>query len=166
MQRSIYNGRLYKLRTYALFKYGIYRETYLVEVLDVRKRRLLSCLRMGVLPLRIETGRYEACQVKGAKGVPLEFRVCECCCLDKVEDEIHFVMECPFYVNEREVFFEVCESELGKVFSSLILAGDVVKCFECVMRSDDQLILLALANFVWVSFKKRARRLGELHKCK
>ena len=65
-----------------------------------------------------------------------------------------------------KVLFEVCESELGKVFSSLVLAGDVMKCFECILRSDEKLICLALANFVWVSFKKRAHRLGELHKCK
>ena len=87
----------HKLRTYALFKEKPGLEPYQIVVKDVRQRQLVSMLRMGVLPLRIETGRYEACKVVGSKGVPVEFRVCKCCSLCKVEDEIHFLFECPLY---------------------------------------------------------------------
>ena len=93
--RQLHLDSSHKLLTYAVFKENFQLEAYLREVTDVRKRRLVSMLRMGVLPLRIETGRYEACKVVGSKGVPVEFRVCKCCALCKVEDEIHFVLECP-----------------------------------------------------------------------
>ena len=48
-----------KLRTYALFKteWGI--EPYLDYVESRDKRSLLSRFRIGICPLRIETGRYE-----------------------------------------------------------------------------------------------------------
>ena len=29
-------------------------------------------------------------------------------CKDKVEDEIHFVINCPLYTDERDILFQVC----------------------------------------------------------
>ena len=93
-------------------------------VKDVRQRQLVSMLRMGVLPLRIETGRYEACKVVGSKGVPVEFRVCKCCSLCKVEDEIHFSFECPLYSSLRIGLFEVCKKEIGKKSACMCMAEE------------------------------------------
>ncbi len=41
----------------------------------------------------MESGRYESGGVENKKGLPIEFRVCECCNLERVEDEIHFMLE-------------------------------------------------------------------------
>ncbi len=53
------------------------------------ERSLLAQLGIGVLPLKIETGRYNNVTV-------VEDRICELCDLD-IEDENHFVCSCPIY---------------------------------------------------------------------
>ena len=67
------------LRTYATFKalepYGM--EPYLVFVSEPKKRRLLARFRMGIAPLRIERGRYEANGKVGSRGVPPKERICQ-----------------------------------------------------------------------------------------
>ena len=50
---------LNKLRTYALFKRQWKLEPYLTCIDDRDKRVLLTKFRIGICPLRIETGRYE-----------------------------------------------------------------------------------------------------------
>ena len=50
------------------------------------KRSLLCQLRIGILPLEIETGRYTRKKVEDI--------ICKLCKLD-IEDEIHFVCVCP-----------------------------------------------------------------------
>ena len=130
--RQLHLDASHKLRMYAVFKENLHLEAYLREVTDVRKRRLMSMLRMGVLPLRIETGRYEACKVVGSKGVPVEFRVCKCCALSKVEDEIHFVLECPLYSRLRVSLLEVCTCEIGKKFTCAWEKRDMKLCFKYI----------------------------------
>ena len=86
-----------KLRTYVTFKDNIDVEPY-VKHCNVRQNRsLMAQIRCGVLPIRLETGRF--CRL------PVENRLCELCNLGKVEDEFHFVMECSLYQGERERFF-------------------------------------------------------------
>ena len=62
---------------------------------------LLSKFRMGVCPLRIETGRYEVVS-REKKGLLPEDRKCLCCSLDKVEDEYHFLLQCTAYEARRQ----------------------------------------------------------------
>ncbi len=57
------------------------------------ERSLISQLRLGVLPLRIETGRYTRLQVHE--------RLCELCDSDQVEDEAHFLFDCDMYKDLR-----------------------------------------------------------------
>ena len=49
--------------------------------------------RCGILPLRIETGRF--------RNLPVEERICELCNLRQVEDEQHFLCDCPKYEELR-----------------------------------------------------------------
>ena len=58
-----------------------------------------SMLRGGTNHLRIERGRWE--------GEKVEERVCRACNVDNcIEDELHFMLECPRYVRERARMFE------------------------------------------------------------
>ena len=68
----------HKFRTYALFKVEFGMERYLECVTDAQKRLLLSCLRSGVLRLRIvnESGWHEKNGFYAYSGVPIEYRVC------------------------------------------------------------------------------------------
>ena len=87
---------------------------YLKWVKKVRERLLLTRFRVGVLALRIETGvrRWESGGVQRKRGIPVEFRVCQCCNAGKVEDEIHFLLECGKYVLERESLLNVIKLEV------------------------------------------------------
>ena len=51
------------------------------------QRSILTQLKIGILPLRIETDRYQ--------GIAPEERLCRLCALNQTEDEIHFLFTCP-----------------------------------------------------------------------
>ena len=94
-QESIANKP--KLRTYVKFKCHINTEDYVTLNLNRKERSLLTKLRSGTLPLAIEKGRY--------RNQALEQRVCILCHQNEIEDEIHFVINCPYYSTHREKFF-------------------------------------------------------------
>ena len=50
------------------------------------QRSLLSQLKFGILPLKIETDRYQ--------GIPLNERKCRLCNSGSIEDETHFLFQC------------------------------------------------------------------------
>jgi hypothetical protein len=81
------------LRTYRQFKANLEKEDYLNINIPRYQRSAYTKLRCGVLPLAIETGRYTR--------TPLEQRLCTLCNLEKVENEVHFLIECPMYVDLR-----------------------------------------------------------------
>ena len=82
-----------KLRTYVTLKDNIEVEPYVKYGNNRQTRSLMAQIRCGILPIRIETGRF--C------NLPVENRLCEICNQNEVEDEFHFLMECPFYHHER-----------------------------------------------------------------
>ena len=96
-----------KLRTYALFKREVGLEPYLWRVPNSTHRGLIAKLRMGVAPLRIELGRYERTD-SGERGIPVESRICQCCIARRVEDEVHFVVECAAFAHERRRLWAAC----------------------------------------------------------
>ena len=86
-----------KLRFYTLFKNTLNVENFVKYNLTPSERSLVSQYRMGILPLAIETGRFQ--------GVKLEERLCIFCNSGAVEDEVHFMFDCSLYNDLREEFF-------------------------------------------------------------
>ena len=85
-----------KLRTYSLFKEQFKADDYVY--LRCRKfRSMMSQLRLGILPLEIETGRW--------KSIEVENRLCKLCSQNRVEDEYHFLFDCEVYSDDRVNFF-------------------------------------------------------------
>ena len=82
-----------KLRTYREFKQEFKCEKYLSLALKKNERSLLAQFRTGILPLRIETGRY--------LGEPVNSRLCRLCDSQEVENECHFVLKCQLYNAAR-----------------------------------------------------------------
>ena len=82
-----------KLRTYVTFKDKVCTEPYIYNYLAKGSRCLMAQFRSGVLPLHIETGRYDK--------TPLDNRVCKQCALNVIEDEYHFLCVCPSYETLR-----------------------------------------------------------------
>ena len=88
-----------KLRTYVKFKTNFEVEPYL-DILSNRKiRSYVSQLRCGILPLRIETGRY------GTKYIPECERTCIFCNSGEIESEYHFIFDCVLYETYRKELF-------------------------------------------------------------
>ena len=86
-----------KLRTYQTVKNNFQTEKYVT--LDIPKyyRSILAQFRCGVLPIRIETGRF--------KGEALCDRLCTLCSSNSIEDECHFLLHCTAYSKYREILF-------------------------------------------------------------
>ena len=69
---------------------------HLTKIKSRESRSLISKLRLGVLPLEIERGRR--------KNVPKEQRFCKLCNSEQVENEPHFIFDCPALENYRSPF--------------------------------------------------------------
>ena len=101
-----------KLRTFMLFKEFNEPAAYIKRPLSFYQRRMLAKLRLGCLPLRIETGRY------ATPRLPEENRTCLVCKPvellvntdnsneQPVESEVHFLFFCGAYSNERKTWME------------------------------------------------------------
>ena len=87
-----------KLRTYRLFKNNVHTEEFVSNIRCRRERSLFSQFRHGILPLKIETGRF--------KNIQLQDRICEYCDLQEVEDETHFLCNCTLYCDIRNPLFD------------------------------------------------------------
>ena len=55
----------------------------------------MAKLRLGVLPLRVESGRYELPKVDHKN------RICRQCTLEEVENEEHFLLRCTKHSTKR-----------------------------------------------------------------
>ena len=86
-----------KLRTYRLFKDTLEVENYVTLNVSKHERSTMAQFRCGILPLRIETGRYV--------NEPVDERICTMCDSGQIESEIHFLLDCQLY-NElrREIY--------------------------------------------------------------
>jgi hypothetical protein len=85
-----------KLRFYALFKNSLKAEKYVQLNLSCSERSVLAQIRMGILRIHIETGRFNNTKV--------EERLCKVCNENAVEDENHFLFDCSAYDNPRTIW--------------------------------------------------------------
>ena len=85
-----------KLRLYNQISGTEGAELYVKLNLANSERSILAQLKMGILPLRIETGRI--CNLKSDE------RFCQICKSGEVEDEIHFLFKCKQYQQTRDVY--------------------------------------------------------------
>ena len=87
-----------KLRTYNTITEFSSDKSYLSKPLSFVQRKFMAKLRLGVLPIRIETGRYERPRKEAFE------RVCKQCNTSEVENEIHFLLKCPRHAQLRTSF--------------------------------------------------------------
>ena len=93
-----------KLRTYAKLKTEIGLENYFHQITNIENRVLFSKIRLSNHKLKIEEGRFNK--------VPKEQRYCPFC-PNYVEDEIHFLMQCPVYYTHRAQLMLEAQGERG-----------------------------------------------------
>ena len=99
-----------KLRTYKLFKTELIYENYLSQC-NLKYRKSLTRFRISAHRLEIEKGRYSR------PPVPASQRLCKSC-KDKVEDELHFLIECSKLSESRVELFKTV-SNICPNFNSL-----------------------------------------------
>ena len=125
-----------KMRTYIEFKSVLEVEKYLFLNLNFKVLQTFACFRCACLPLNIEEGRHE--------NIACIYRFCKICNLHKVEDEFHFLLECPAYNKLRLTY-------IAKEFSSY-----PNQCkFNRLLRSSDNSTLYKLCLFVHKAFQIR-----------
>ena len=88
-----------KMRTYTKFKSNFTMEDYL-SIHRANERKALSKFRTSAHNLRTERDRYVT------PKVPPENRICTRCNMGCIEDELHFLLDCPLYTNERQALVD------------------------------------------------------------
>ena len=95
-----------KLRTYSKLKHVGEYENYLNKINNLRERSSFTKFRLSNHELMIEKGRHHKPQ-----KLERHERVCPFCPL-QIEDEIHFLLECPSYLNLQGQLFSKANEEL------------------------------------------------------
>ena len=152
-----------KLRTYNLFKSAFEYEPYLTVVGNRDKRVLLTKFRIGICPLRIETGRYEI--IGSHKGVIASERVCLVCGGAEVEDEYHFLLKCPVYNHTRlhmlNTVKETCKISDSQLEGTI---HDPSQLFASIMKSKDRQVINSVADYIWDAYLIREKALLDRHR--
>ena len=86
-----------KLRTFNIFKDFSCIPPHVGKPLTFIERKILSKFRLGVLPLRIETGRF------ARPILPENQRFCYCNS-GEIESEYHLLFQCQKYSDQREAW--------------------------------------------------------------
>ena len=89
-----------KLRFYKTFKGSFTVEPYTELISNRNQRAWVSRLRTSSHHLKIETGRWNK-----PNPIPQSERYCVYCNEEAVDDESHFLLHCPSFVNQRRCFF-------------------------------------------------------------
>ena len=75
-------------------------------------------------------------------------------CLDKIEDETHFVINCPVYKTERVKLFEICRTKSNRKIHFDSIPTEKQKLI-FIMTFDDVDIINGFANYLKHCFRKR-----------
>ena len=128
-----------KLRSYVSLADFSAPKMYLTKPMSYAQRRMIAKIRLGCLPIRIETGRFE----RPKKNA--EQRICLQCHMDEIESEEHFLLVCPRHSRLRSSLLgkflnESCQT-LDQTGKLAFLLND-----SSAVKATAQFILKALEN--------------------
>ena len=123
-----------KLRYYNLYKSDKDTEDYVKLPVLKYHRSLFAQFRCGILPLQIEVGRF--------KNMQLHERICPIC-HSAVEDEVHFLCQCPLYNHLRNPLFN-CARKAEPTFPHM----DLLDKFVYLMSNHQRNIMKYLSQAV------------------
>ena len=122
------------LQLYSIYKHVFKPEKYLNIITKTKYKVALSRFRTSPHKLRIETGRYN--------NTPHEQRLCNSCNMNKIEDELHFLLVCPKYRHLR------C-----KYFKRYFCHWPTLYKFENLMSSASNIVIVNIAKFIYFALK-------------
>ena len=140
-----------KLRTYSLFKNKFCMEKYLLLISDKNVRSSVTRLRISAHKLKIETGRHH----KPYK-IAADERYCIFCNDNSIENEIHFILTCKHYKNERQLFLKT----LNKIYVNEEMS--LQEKFISLMSNTEHDICNMFAKYIFKCTKKEKTL---LHRC-
>ncbi len=136
--------RFPKLCTYKKFKFDFRLENHLLTLENRVHQIAVSKFRISSHNLRIETGHYET----NPKLEPHE-RLCIYCDRQIVENEKHFLLECPLYDDDRNALLQICAIEIENCGN----IGRENKFIE-IMNNKNAIVIAALGKYVYNSMIK------------
>ena len=125
------------MRTYCSFKNNIILEKYLL-ILNDEQRVLYTKFRISAHKLEIEKGRYI--------GLKVEDRICQLC-KDDIEDEVHFLLQCPSLQKERwEIIMNINDIRENKKFGNKLrtycsFRNNIILAKYLLILNDEQRVL-------------------------
>lgn len=149
-----------RISLYSITKDRLIASPYLC-IESFQKRRLVTKLRLGVLPLLIDKARCSP--IRDPDTVRAMFQ-CPFCDSGDLESEHHFLFDCVFYARERHLFYTLLESDAAftQAYGSLLpfLTPDV-RLFICVGDSTPTSVYELFADYLWTIWTKRAACLAD-----
>ena len=95
--------------------------------LPYKFRKIISRVRCSNHPLAIEKGRYTN------PKTPREERICILCTERAIEDEVHFLVNCPVYTNLKDYYqinANLCVPDLLNMDDQYTLGKYLLSAFE------------------------------------
>ena len=112
------------------------KESYL-KINNYENRNAITKLRTSNHLLAIETGRWN--------NIPRENRICTQCRQNKIEDEYHFLFECPKHTNIRNASFEIIKTNTNINLSD---PSKQMENLKLLFNSDSMTSLNTLGKFI------------------
>ena len=131
-----------KLRLYKHVKSVFAPELYLYIHIE-KYRFALSRLRLSSHHLAIEKGRH------ARPIIPAHLRFCLSCNTNVIDDETHFLIECPKFQNIRDHMLRTV-IPLMPGFGNSSSQEKLIK----LLTSQDIIILIAVGKFIWSAWKQ------------
>ena len=94
-----------QLEIYRTIKSDYRQEDYVISCVNHFHRSTFAKLRMGIYPIRMETGRY--------RSIPRNERLCKSCDALQVEDTEHFLLNCSKHSILRTELYETINTKLN-----------------------------------------------------
>ena len=132
-----------KATSYVTFKRTVNYEKYLDQIENAKHKISLSRFRLSNHNLLIEKGRHMRPRLERNERKCFN-------CKEEVEDECHFVIECPLYTEERKLLFGCCKQNC-KNFDSLTKEQKFIFIF----TNESANVTKILAKFIFQSSKIR-----------
>ena len=114
----------------------------MIQLEKIPREEKLVKFRIGCHKLRVETGRYDK--------IPLDERICPLCSGNKIEDEIHLLLDCQRYSSMRDIFLSKIETKIDDIrkLSHENLISRLINC-------NDYYVYLRLIMFISSCFEMK-----------
>ncbi len=138
--------RFPKLCTYKKFKFDFRLENHLLTLENRGHQIVLSKFRISSNNLVIENGHYKT----NPRLEPHE-RLCIYCDQQTVENQKHFLLECPLYDDDRNALLQICAIKIEN-FGNIGTENRFIE----IMKNKNAIVISVLGKYVYNSMIKRS----------